>query len=82
MCGNICYGIENQIRRKKTNKKINIFIISAQSTHLVNGVIHTRHTACHAPPNDTILRMHCSSESLFPPSVRDWPSEWSGVIWG
>ena len=31
---------------------------SAQSTHLVNCVILTRHTACLAPPNVTILRSY------------------------
>ena len=40
---------------------------SAQSAQLVNCVILTCHTACHAPPDVTILRMHISSESLFPP---------------
>ena len=40
-----------------------------------NCVILTCHTACLAPPDVTILRMHISSESLFPPSRRDSPSE-------
>ena len=44
---------------------------SAQSAHLVNSVILTRHTACLAPPNVTILRMYISSESLLlPPAKR------------
>ena len=44
---------------------------SAQSAHLVDSVILSRHTACLAPPNVTILRMYISSESLFlPPAKR------------
>ena len=39
-------------------------IRSAQSAHLVNCVILTHHTACLAPPNVTILWMHCSEELL------------------
>ena len=27
-------------------------------------------TCCHAPPNDTVLRIPCSSESLFPHSAK------------
>ena len=38
---------------------------SAQSAHLVDSVILSRHTACLAPPNVTILRMYTSSESHF-----------------
>ena len=44
---------------------------SAQSAHLVDSVILSRHTACLAPPNVTILRMYISSESHFlPPAKR------------
>ena len=50
-------------RRRPTRDMIG----SAQSAQLVNCVILTCHTACHAPPDVTILRMHISSESLFPP---------------
>ena len=38
---------------------------SAQSAHLVDSVILSRHTACLAPPNVAILRMYTSSESHF-----------------
>ena len=34
---------------------------------MVNCVILTRHTACHDPPDVTILRMYICSESLFHP---------------
>ena len=37
---------------------------SAQSAHLVDSVILSRHTACLAPPNVTILRMYISEELL------------------
>ena len=50
-------------RRRPTRDMIG----SAQSAQLVNCVILNCHTACHAPPDVTILRMHISSESLFPP---------------
>ena len=41
---------------------------SAQSVQLVNCVILTHHTACHAPPDVTILRMHISSEQDVGPA--------------
>ena len=45
------------------------------SSSLINWEILTLLTACHAPPDDTILRIPFSSESLFSPSSRDSPSE-------
>jgi hypothetical protein len=47
-------------------RPIRDMIVFRQSGHLVNCVILTHHTACLAPPDVTILRMHISSESLFP----------------
>ena len=59
-------------RRRPTRDMIG----STQRMQLVSCEILTHHTACHAPPDVTILRMHISSESLCPPSRRDSPSEW------